>query len=128
MVILYLLLYRYLPPYTPIKTAQLISRLDIPCGVQVEKHEYHFAANGDGYTEIIIALNSEKFDLFVKNNEWGKYNNLPIKEERLFLPNEYHHFYVSDKGYYRIIGEGRSYEIVIIDSDNKRIFIYASYN
>jgi len=134
MLLAYIVFYRYLPPYTPLKSAQLISGLKIPRGVQFEKDESYFTFTGNGYTIFIISMTDKKFESFIRLNNWKKYNRLPMmREKSITLPDGYNYFfekkpYDHEDGYYRVVVTGRSYEMAVVDCSQKKILVYAVYD
>ena len=126
-ILLYIIFYKYLPPYTPVKSAQLISGLKIPRGAQFEMDESHFNFTGSGHTIFIIALDDKRFDTFTKMNNWKKYKRLPM--EKVYILTVYDSFFEKkpnehDNGYYKIVKTDNSFKMVIVDNSQKKILIY----
>ena len=126
--LVYVVFYRYLPPYTPLKSAQLISGLKIPRGVQYELNESYYGFTGSGSTSMIIALDDKQFDTFTKRNNWKKFKKFPMKESER-IPIVYDSFFVKrpydhDNGYYKIVVTDNNFKVVIVDNSEKKILIY----
>ena len=126
-VLVYVVFYRYLPPYAPITAARLISGLKIPRGIQYELNESHYGFTGSGSTTMIIALDDKQFDSFTKMNNWKKFKRLPMEEIHILAvydsffkkrPNEH------DDGYCKIVKTDNSFKMVIVDNSEKKILIY----
>ena len=112
---------------------------------KIYKRENTFT--GEGYIEIILVMNEEQLEGFLKKNNLNKFKILPIKEKLPPLPNEYYSYmdvnafnkyYYAEKntifgenvsGYYKLKNykENKSFNIIIIDKHQQKILIYTSY-
>jgi hypothetical protein len=127
-VLAYIVFYRYLPPYTPVKSAQLVSGLKIPHGVQFEKDDSFYGFTGSGSATMIIAMDNKQFESFTKTNNWKQFKRFPMEKSE-HPPVEYDTFFEKrpqdhDNGYYKIVVRENSFKMVIVDNSQKKMLIY----
>ncbi len=143
--LIYILFYKYMPPYNQTKTVRLLSGLKIPHETIFVKDTSFYSFTGEGYTEIVIKLNNDQYKTLLRKNDLEEFKNLPIKEK---LPEEIteeyynymdidtlnkYYFNLNDSlkrkisGYYKLkkYEYNKSFKITIIDKIKLKILIYS---
>ncbi|MBD3182980.1 hypothetical protein GF312_11865 [Candidatus Poribacteria bacterium] len=143
--LIYIVLYRYLPPYSPTKVVNLIGGIKVSNRVNFEKNSSFYSFTGEGSTEIILKLTQDQYSELIRKNKLEDFNELPISEklpetlpEKYFIYMDVKSLNKSDNvlfdstktetsGYYRFkkFSNNDSYRITIIDRTNQKILIYS---
>jgi hypothetical protein len=132
LVSLYFIYKDHLPPRSPYKVARIVSELKIPKSSELIRFEENWNSfQGDGYSFIELSISESVYQKIEKVVLNKGYIKLPIKEAvKKSITDSNLYVYLKEfpeNGFFRLKQHNdNSFDLVVLDTDTKKLYIYIS--
>ena len=124
----------YIPPFTPIKFARIVTGLNLPKDLKVVTDTNYYNFTGEGYAYLVFSTKGSSMKNILTKDILHDFSKLPIKQDIYGIPNELERYttnsfaekVIENVGYYKFtkFSKNESFDFVIIDETNELLIVY----